>query len=340
MLFQTNSLAPAMLQLERLPIDEASRPHLDEITLVESEKLDKKVLSLEKTLHYCDETYSTIDDVLFEMANRHHINERDIIFSIKPQSVYFNEEVNGMVRYFLKEDIPFCLSCNMASREGRLLSELCTLSESMGSTEPIDLLLDFDFFNENQDDAYNGTIGEATGIGGALRGFGSVLKRGVRVGMQKGAEKFVDKKVFGTFLDSKDNNGNMVKNGRLSKIFGKGILSDFAGSVSDEIRSGLSSNIVRAIGKGAMSPQNLIDAIKSKIRYFENRMDEESKDETQTPLSAPTPVETPATNIPPQSVQKRNIFRRIIDKLKALLSKIIARLRGHNTPETSVPVQV
>lgn len=340
MLFQTTSLAPAMLQLERLHMDEASRPHLDELILVESEKLDKKVLSLEKTLHYCDETYSTIDDVLFEMANRHHINERDIIFSIKPQSVYLDEEVNGMVRYFLKEDIPFCLSCNMESREGRLLSELCTLSESMGNTEPLDLLLELDFFNENQDYAYNGAMGTATGIGGVLRGFGSTLKRGVRAGMQKGAESFVDKKVFGTFLDSKDQDGQRVRNGRLSKIFGKGILKDFAGSVSDEIRSGLSSDIVRVIGKGAMSPQNLIDAIKSKIRYFENRMDGESKEETQTPIGAPTPVETPAANIPLPSVQKRNIFRRIIDKLKALLSKIIARLRGHKTPETSVPAQV
>lgn len=324
MLFQTKSLAPTMLQLERLPMDEASRPHLEELTLIESEKLDKKVLSLEKALHYCDETYSTLDDVLFEMANRHHINESDIIFSIKPQSVYFDEEVNGIVRHFLKEDIPFCLSCNMASREGRLISELCTLSESMGTTEPLDLILELDFFNENQgvDPGWAGAAhGAATGVGGVLRGFGSALKRGVKAGLQKGAEGFVDRQVFGRVLDSRetttDKNGQTItkvtRNGNLRRAVGNVWDNDeaknFAGAVSDEVRSQLTSDIVRVLGNGArkMTPQSLLGTIEQKLGYFGNRIAEGKG-----------------------NPQKLNFLQRIIMKLKALRDKILARLRGHS----------
>lgn len=323
MLFQTKSLAPTMLQLERLPMDEASQPHLDELTLIESEKLDKKVLSLEKALHYCDETYSTLDDVLFEMANRHHINESDIIFSITPQSVYFDEEVNGMVRYFLKEDIPFCLSCNMASREGRLISELCTMSESMGTTEPFDVLLEFDFFNENQavDAGWTGAAsGAASGLGGVLRGFGSSLKRGVKAGLQRGFEGLVDRQVLGRVLDSRetttDRDGQTVikvnRNGNLRNAVGSVWDNDeaknFAGAVSDEIRGQLSSDIVRALGNGVrkMTPKGILNAIEQKLGYFGNRIAEGKG-----------------------NPQKLNLFQRIIVKLKALRDKILARLRGH-----------
>lgn len=337
MLFRTESLAPATLQLERLPMDEASSSYIELLPLVESEKLGKKVLSLESALEYSHDSYTDLENVVSKMAELYDLNEEDIVFSIAPASVYFNEEVNNLVRVFLKEGVPFYLSCHMDSFEGQLIAEACSEAERTGSTDYLEALSEgiMDRLKATGNAMKSGAVsGAAIGAAGtagnvALGGLNSI-KTGLKAGFVRGAEDLVDKKGLGRFLDTKEDRyeldpktGNVerknvtVTNGRVKNFLKQHVTTDkdvldMADSMVSSARSQLTGDVVNrakqalgVVGQN-LSPQNLINALSQRISYFGNRIASGKGDP-----------------------RNRTIFQRIIDKLNDLKDKLIAKFRGH-----------
>lgn len=336
MLFRTESLAPAMLQLERLPMDEASTSHIELLPLVESERLGKKVLSLESALQYCHDSYTDLDNTISRLANRYGINEQDIILSIAPASVYLNEEVNGLVRSFLQEGVPFVLSCNMGSYEGRLITEACAEAERTGSTDYLEALSEgiMDSLRAVRNGAMTGAGKGAVGVAGdAVRGGFGAIGQGLKSGFTRGAEDFVDKRVFGRFLDTdkqvwvqdpgNPNGGRWEtvqggnENGRIKSFIRNHVTDNeevinMADSMAKSLRGQITGDVVTKVKQvlgvagQTLNPQNLVNALSQRINYFGRRIADGKGDP-----------------------RHRSLFQQIIDKLKDLKDRLIAKIRGH-----------
>lgn len=336
MLFRTESLAPAMLQLERLPMDEASTSHIELLPLVESERLGKKVLSLESALQYCHDSYTDLDNTISRLANRYGINEQDIILSIAPASVYLNEEVNGLVRSFLQEGVPFVLSCNMGSYEGRLITEACAEAERTGSTDYLEALSEgiMDSLRAVRNGAMTGAGKGAVGVAGdAVRGGFGAIGQGLKSGFTRGAEDFVDKRVFGRFLDTDKqvwvqdpgnpnggrwetvqggNENGMIKSFIRNHVTDNEEVINMADSMAKSLRGQITGDVVTKVKQvlgvagQTLNPQNLVNALSQRINYFGRRIADGKGDP-----------------------RHRSLFQQIIDKLKDLKDRLIAKIRGH-----------
>ena len=338
MLFRTESLAPAMLQLERLPMDEASTSHIELLPLVESERLGKKVLSLESALRYCHDSYTDLGNTVSRLANRYGINEQDIVFSIAPASVYFDEEVNGLVRSFLQEGVPFVLNCNMGCLEGQLIAEACAEVERTGSTDYLDALSEgiMDSLRAARTGAVTGAAKGAVGVAGdAVRGGLGAATKGLKSGFIKGAEDFVDRRALGRIFDTtttrrewqqdpgNPNGGRWVdvqrtdENGRLKSFIRNHVTDNeevlnMADSMAKSLRGEVSGDVVAkakqvlGVAGQTLNPQNLVNALTQRISYFGRRIADGKGDP-----------------------RNRSLFQQIIDKLKALKDRLIAKIRGH-----------
>lgn len=327
MVFHTTSLAPTLLNLERLPMDEADNLRIELLPLVENSRLGKKVLNLESVMKFCDDTYTDIDEVVHKVANLYKLNESDIVFSVEPSSVYLDESVSTMIESFIKNDIPFYLDCKMGSLEGQLLSELCTYAERTGDTDILDVLNEFQFFDNVRNSWQAAKEGAASGaMSGIMHGGGNLLKgvtqaavSGVKTGAVKGAENLANKKLF-SWLDTRDDEGRRVKNGKLQDFMKQHISSNpevlnFANSMADEVRSNVSQDLTyraaRLLGMvgNNLSPQNLINGLTQRAKYFGQRIANGKGDP-----------------------QQRSILKRIYDKIIELKNKLIARFRGQRNP--------
>ena len=326
MVFHTTSLAPAMLNLERLPMDEADILHIELLPLVENSRLGKKVLSLESVIKFCDDAYTDIDEVVYKVANRYQLNESDIVFSVEPYSVYFDESVNGMIQSFIENGIPFYLDCKMDSIEGQLLSELCTYAESTGDVDSLDVLNELQFFdniknsfNAAKQGAATGAIkGVMQGAGGFVKGAAKAAANGLKAGAVSGAENLANNRLFG-WMDNTDADGNKVRNGKVEDFMKQHISSNpealnFANSMVDHMRSNVSEDIVHRVARllgmagNNLNPQNLLNGLTQRGKYFAQRIASGKGDP-----------------------QQRSIFRRILDKIIELKNKLIARIRGQHT---------
>lgn len=327
MVFHTASLAPTMLNLERLPMDESNSLHIELLPLVENSRLGKKVLSLESVMEFCDDTYTDIDEVVHKVANRYHLNESDIAFSVEPYSVYFDIDVNNMVQSFIENDIPFYLDGKMGSIEGQLISELCTYAERSGDVDVLDVLNELQFFDNIKNSlsaaksgAVSGAMKGAVNVGGSfIKGAAGAAARGLKAGAIHGAEDFANNRLFGK-LDTTDSNGKTVRNGKVAEFMQQHISSNpeainFANSMVNQLRSNVSEDIVhraaRLLGVAGdkINPQNLINGLTQRASYFKNRIMNGKGDP-----------------------QQRSVFQRILDKLIELKNKLIARLRGQPSP--------
>jgi len=316
-------------------MDEASTSHIELLPLVESERLGKKVLSLERALQYCHDSYTDLDNTVSRLANRYGINEQDIVFSIAPASVYFDEEVNGLVRSFLQDGVPFVLNCNMDSFEGQMIAEACAEAEATGSTDYLDALSEgiMDSLRAARNGAMSGAAKGAVGVAGdAVRGGAASAWKGVKAGFARGAEDFVDKRVFGRFLDSdkqewrpdpgNPNGGQWVtvhggnENGRLKSFIRNHVTDNdevvnMADSMAKSLRGELSGDVVTkakqvlGVAGQTLNPQNLVNALTQRISYFGRRIADGKGDP-----------------------RHRSLFQQIIDKLKALKDRLIAKIRG------------
>ena len=327
MVFNTASLAPIMLNLERLPMDESNSLHIELLPLVENSRLGKKVLSLESVLKFCDDTYTDIDEVVHKVANRYQLNESDIAFSVEPYSVYFDTDVNNMVQSFIENDIPFYLDGKIDSIEGQLISELCTYAERSGDVDSLDVLNELQFFDNVKNafgaakqGATSGAMKGAVDVGGSfIKGAADAAVRGLKAGAVHGAEDLLNKRLFGR-LDTTDSNGHTVRNGKVEEFMGRHISSNpeainFANSMVNQLRSNVSEDIVHRAARilgvvgDKLNPQNLVNGLTQRANYFKNRIMSGKGDP-----------------------QQRSIFKRILDKLIELKNKLIARLRGQPSP--------
>lgn len=323
MVFHTASLAPAMLNLERLPMDEADTLHIELLPLVENSRLGKKVLSLESVMKFCDDAYTDIDEVVHKVANRYQLNESDIVFSVEPYSVYFDESINGMIQSFIENGIPFYLDCKMDSIEGQLLSELCTYAEKSGDVDSLDIFNELQFF-DNIKNSFNaakqGAIigagkGLMNGTGGFIKGAARAAVGGLKAGAVSGAESLVNNRLFGK-LDTTDADGKTVRNGKVEDFMKQHVSSNpevlnFANSMVNHMRSNVSEDIVHRAARmlnmagDKLNLQNLINGLTQRGKHFAQRIASGKGDP-----------------------QQRTVLRRILDKIIELKNNLIARLRS------------
>ena len=299
MIYTTQDLVPEV-SLERL-LEEETESYIQLIPIIESSHYEGiNIVNIEDLIAFTENTTLDFDEVLDQVTHAHNINLSNLAFSVKPSSVYLDEEVKHICSVIRENNIPLFLKNDDNSDENLLITSLCLECEQTYSDEPLALL-----------EAYLDEEGAA-----------ATLISSVKKGVKSGLAKTIDRNTFGRVLDTKDpNTGKVTKNGRLMKHFGKGdnVLKDIAGDVTDNVRSGASMAAVEKLDKAVgmnstnkYSLRSLLNAVQKKLGYYQDQAQQQS----------------PAASTGGDPTKKQSIFARIIAKLKALKDKILALLRG------------
>lgn len=326
------------LDLERLPMNEAHTDSLELLSLVENAQYNKIVLNLESALSYCEKNDIGLDQLVSAVSKHYFIDEECLAFSVQPSSIYLNEDIENIVKSFSEAGIPYLLTYNPESMESKLVTAVCTEAERLESAEVIDILSE-GFFGTLRDRMNNITTGAGRGLAqglahGTARVVGGVANsaaEGIRQGAVRGGEKFINNQIFGkldTEVPDTDENGNIktdssgktimkkVENGRVQNWINNQTtnqtIRDAVMSLTKSVRGQVSSDAMNKLQSlvGLKPGQpinvgNLIDSITRRIGYFGNRLAEGKGDP-----------------------QKRTLFQQIIDKLKSLRDKLLAKFRG------------
>ena len=323
-----------LLDLDRLPFDEADTSSLEYLHLVESPTYGKKVLNLEDCMRYCDDHSVTLADLLQEVSKHYFINESEIAFSVQPCSVYFDEDVKDMTDILMREGSDVFLSCNPNTYEHKIISEACLEAVRTNSTEIFDLLAE-GFMDKVKaagsgfvQGAGRGAMNVATGT--VANGLNAVAN-GVRSGLVRGAENMMDNNILGRAFDTKEtryehdpktgqlvaNNNATVKNGRIHNFVNQftdnqevhnmvdSVMHDIRGNATGAVTDKLQSILGLAPGK-PVDVGHLINSIGQKINFFGKRIAAGKGDP-----------------------QQMSFFQKIINKLKQLKDKLLAKFRGH-----------
>lgn len=297
MIYTTQDLIPEV-SLEKL-LEEETESYIQLIPIIESTHYERmNIVNIEDLISFSENSALDFDGVLNLVAHAHNIDLSNLAFSVKPSSVYLDEEVKYICSIIKENNIPLFLKNDDNSDENLLINSLCLECEQTYSDEPLSLL-----------EAYLDEEGAA-----------ATLISSVKKGVKSGLAKTIDRNTFGRILDTKDpTTGKVTKNGRLMKHFGHGdnVLKDIAGDVTDNVRSGASMAAVEKLDKAVgmnstnkYSLRSLLNAVQKKLGYYQDQQ------------------QAPAASIGGDPTKKQSIFARIIAKLKALKDKILALLRG------------
>ena len=280
-------------KLERL-LEEEVESHVQLIPVVESKHYGMNVVNIEDIISFTENSVLDFDEVLNEIVQSHQLDINNTIFSVRPSSVYLDEDIQYICSIIKENNLPLLLKNNDNSDEDLILNSICLECEQTESLDSFSLL-----------------EGELSKIG---HDFGRTVVRGTARSMKKGLEsglaKSIDRNTFGRLLDSRDaTTGKITKNGRITNLFGHGdnVLKDISGDVLDNLRKDASEQGVEAI-KYKLRP--MLDAVQKKLGFYKEKEREYMETHPQAPM------------------RKRSLFGRILDKLRALRDKILAILRG------------
>lgn len=281
------------IELERLS-EEENEQYIQLIPIVESTHYGVNIINIENLLSFAENSILDFDEILDEVLYTNKLNINEIAFSVKPSSVYLDENVQYICSVIKENNIPLLLKNDDNSYENLLLNSLCLECEELESDEPLSIL-EGELSNIGHDFGRRVVVGTA---------------RSVKKGVESGLAKSIDRNTFGRLLDTRDSSTNKItRNGRLTNIFGHGdnIFKDISDDVLDNIRKDASQTGVEAI-KYKLIP--MLNAVKKKLGYYQEK-------------------EKQYSAVHPQMVhQKRSFFSRILNKLRALRDKILAILRG------------
>lgn len=280
--------------------------NLSDICLKESKRRGKNLLNLEEICDFIIKNNINFDYLINEIAYINGVAVDNIGFSVYPITLYENELIYDLVLELQEEGNDIFIEHNPRSDISYafdIILEECIKYDSIEPLEYIDKL----YFNEG---GASEVLGRSFGyMGPSIKHF---------------ASNQLDDRVLGKVFDSKrtykgvdEKTGQIVdkqrteRNGQIRKVFGHGIIGDFASDVvANSFRQGISDYGVEKaqalfhnVMSGRKNPNEAINKIDSSINNLNHQAQANPK--------------------------KRSLFRMIIDKLVSIKNKILAWLRGH-----------
>jgi len=278
------------------------------LNLKENNRLNCYIVSLEELTNFSNENGLFIEEVLNELVNL--IDVDNIAFSCLPSSLLFDNEIRFLKESLNYNNIAVYVINESLSEDALILNEMieyCLKNEDVSLLEESEAEKKFDseyFMN-------------------LARSGASHTMKSATTGFEKGLKKTV-KNVFdaqlGRFLDTKDSDGQIVKNGKISNHMrnlgvDNQMAIDTAKNLVGETRDQLLDDATDA----------LFDKGKAFIANIKNRNPEEGKRLANAIGGKIDTLEHRMEQAPPQ---RRGLFGRIIDALKRLLRKIKEYLFG------------
>ena len=318
---------------ETLPIDES----VSELAGYPMNKTEtgKHVIALEGAIRYCDRVSCGIDDMIVGISEENNIPVNQIAFSVQPVSLYLNDVYNEVCSTLNENGFEVFINTMPYTVEANLIETAIQTCLDEGNTEALDLL---DMaLTEGWSDIKEGLKrGFISGVGrtaaSAMRTAGGAIIDGTKVGIAKGGSNLINKRIFGA-LDRVDPNRtervynsatgqyedrpSVIRNARVTDFMrNHGVTSNnlhsMVNSSLDEIRRSASNEVVSKLMNGlsgisshVRSPDQMINAINRNLNFYGQRYGSGQGEPGQ-----------------------RGVITKVLDKLRALRDKLIAKFRG------------
>lgn len=331
MLYRNIDLVGAfdLSSLPRISIDEiVDINHMDLIPIRKRELSEEYIVPLENSYKFITENNVSFEEFLEVLSESHMIDVDSLVFSIKPITIYTNEDVKCLAASLKEAGYPVYLHNDPFSYESQVLDYICNECLETNSTKPLDQLITYTLNEDFSDTA------AATGIDG-LNSFFDTMRHAA-VNAFKGhiddkIGKYIDSTETGKVLDPQKGIVDSTITHRNTKIMDKVMNSpifknrfwDFSDKSQNKDAWSIIGTGVEDIRRQAVNflgdapqkllgldpskpftPSQLISAIGAKLSNLKNRL----------------------TGSPPQ---QQGLISALINKLVALKNKLVQMISGN-----------
>ena len=174
--------------MEYLP-EKSSNNFIGFINVYENKTVDRNLVDLEEIYQYMQDNNKEIDEVLQELAEYNDLDISSFGFTVRPSSIYFNEEVSDLATDIFTSDIPIYFKSNFNTKEYQYLDSICEVCEQEETEDYLDII--------NEGIFSGGVInGLKRASGGLARGTINGFVNGARSGIVKGTEQTLDRNIY------------------------------------------------------------------------------------------------------------------------------------------------
>ena len=305
MLFNTRENTKSVLEeMSYLPIDEGADSETEQLSLFkiyERPNCDQYMISVEEGYRFCHANNIGFNELIEKVSEMNRICEANICYSIRPSTVYLNEEVYDLYRSLItegKEVYPVVSQNPLVKAFGDKLQEAVETDNS----EAIDAIVNEglgDFFsgvkrgiNQGAKDTAMGAV--SVGLNAAKNAVSSGVKSAGEGAARRRLDSFAPTQAIQNFAQAHGVGGEGLE---AVGDFVNGMKKSLAGTVGDLANGGA--------GAVADKLRDMLDQVSQKISFFGRKLASGDYDQN-----------------------KKSLFQKGLDALNRLKEAIMNKLRG------------
>lgn len=305
MLFNTRENTKSVLEeMSYLPIDEGADSETEQLSLFkiyERPNCDQYMISVEEGYRFCHANNIGFNELIEKVSEMNRICEANICYSIRPSTVYLNEEVYDLYRSLItegKEVYPVVSQNPLVKAFGDKLQEAVETDNS----EAIDAIVNEglgDFFsgvkrgiNQGAKDTAMGAL--AVGANSVKNALSSGVKSAGEGAARRRLDSFAPTQAIQNFAQAHGVGGEGLE---AVGDFVNGMKKSLAGTVGDLANGGA--------GAVADKLRDMLDQVSQKISFFGRKLASGDYDQN-----------------------KKSLFQKGLDALNRLKEAIMNKLRG------------